>query len=363
MPRSPSPSTAHAACVAALADLEYEVACGATLDADVQAARRELREAVAATAPPPPSLPRPWGTLASPDFAALAESDARLRPFVRVGSDGRGRLDFANADAARALVCALLAASLSIDWWVPAGALVPPIAGRMEYIDAVERLVGQVAPDGVAVASADGDNDAPTTTHPLILDVGCGANLIYCLLAASRGWRAIGLDAHQAGLRGAADNLARNPRLAPSITLRAAPSPDFNAVGILQHGMRPEDPVIAATLCNPPFFEDAGARATTANSRSDYGGTPAETVCRGGEAAFVGRIVDDSVGVRGRCAWFSAMVGRKASLKPLRERLKGLTPPPATVRVVHMRQGRTARWVLAWSWWEVGRKRGRQEGE
>ena len=357
MPRSPSPTTAHTACVAALADLEYEVACGAGVDADVQAARRELREAVAASAPPRPP-PRPWGTLASPDFAALAERDARLRPYVRVNSDGRGRVDFSGADAAHALVSALLAASLSIDWWVPAGALVPPISGRMEYIDAVERLLGQVAPDGVVVASSDS-----ASQPPLILDIGCGANLIYCLLAAARGWRAIGLDAHEAGLRGASENLARNPRLAPSITLRSAPSPDFDAVGILQHGMRDGDPIIAATLCNPPFFEDAGAQATTANARSDYGGTPAETVCRGGEAAFVGRIVDDSVGVRDRCVWFSAMVGRKASLKPLRERLKGLTPSPATVRVVHMRQGRTARWVLAWSWWEVERKKRGREGE
>lgn len=352
-PNSPSPPSAHAACVAALADLEYELAHGATLDADVDAARRELRDAVAATAPPPPSPAPPWGSLAAPDFAVLAARDPRLAPYVTVdAATGRGRVDFANPAAARALVASLLAAAFSIDWWVPDGALVPPIAGRVEYLDAMARLVEQTRGRDAATLA--------TRPPPLILDVGCGANLIYCLLAAARGWRAIGLDAHEAGLRGAAENLARNPRLAPSITLRASPSPDFDAVGILGHGMCDDDDspaIIDATVCNPPFFETDAARAATANARSDYGGTPAETVCQGGETAFVGRMVRDSVALRGRCVWFSAMLGRKASLKPLRAQLAALTPPPATVRVVHMRQGRTARWVLAWSWLGEGRKR------
>lgn len=46
-------------------------------------------------------------------------------------------------------------------------------------------------------------------------------------------------------------------------------------------------------MCNPPFFEtmeEAGLNPKTA-----CGGTPEEMVCPGGEEAFIGRIIEDSV--------------------------------------------------------------------
>ena len=62
-----------------------------------------------------------------------------------------------------------------------------------------------------------------------VLDVGCGANLIYPLLgAALRGWRFVGSDVTGAALEAAARNAAANPHLAPLIDLRRvqAGSPD-----------------------------------------------------------------------------------------------------------------------------------------
>jgi len=54
-----------------------------------------------------------------------------------------------------------------------------------------------------------------------VLDVGCGANLIYPLLgAASAGWRFVGSDVTDAALDAAARNAAANPHLAPLIELR-----------------------------------------------------------------------------------------------------------------------------------------------
>ena len=54
-----------------------------------------------------------------------------------------------------------------------------------------------------------------------VLDVGCGANLIYPLLgAALRGWRFVGSDVTDAALEAAARNAAANPHLAPLIDLR-----------------------------------------------------------------------------------------------------------------------------------------------
>ena len=54
-----------------------------------------------------------------------------------------------------------------------------------------------------------------------VLDVGCGANLIYPLLgAALHGWRFVGSDVTDAALECAARNAAANPHLAPLIDLR-----------------------------------------------------------------------------------------------------------------------------------------------
>lgn len=98
-------------------------------------------------------------------------------------------------------------------------------------------------------------------------------------------------------------------------------------------------------MCNPPFFssmEEAGL-----NPRTACGGTAAEMVCPGGEAAFVARIIEDSVHLKHVIHWFTTMVGRKVTLKGLSAKLWALGV--ATVRTTEFVQGRTSRWGLAWS--------------
>ena len=54
-----------------------------------------------------------------------------------------------------------------------------------------------------------------------VLDIGCGANLIYPLLgAAMHGWAFVGADVTEAALEWAARNRAANPHLAPLIEVR-----------------------------------------------------------------------------------------------------------------------------------------------
>lgn len=53
------------------------------------------------------------------------------------------------------------------------------------------------------------------------IDVGCGANLIYCLLGAKLcEWYMLGLDISREARQGAERNLAANPELSPLIQLR-----------------------------------------------------------------------------------------------------------------------------------------------
>jgi 23S rRNA (adenine1618-N6)-methyltransferase len=51
--------------------------------------------------------------------------------------------------------------------------------------------------------------------------------------------------------------------------------------------------------------------------------------------------------IQGRIHWYTSMVGKKGTLRALRQRLQsvGVT----AVRTTELTQGRTSRWVLAWS--------------
>lgn len=60
-------------------------------------------------------------------------------------------------------------------------------------------------------------------------------------------------------------------------------------------------------------------------------------MCPGGEAAFVGAMVADSTVLRGRVHWYTAMLGRKASLKALRAALHRVRP--TALRTTEFAQG------------------------
>ena len=59
------------------------------------------------------------------------------------------------------------------------------------------------------------------------LDIGCGANLIYCLLGAKIcGWKMVGLDISEEAEQGAEENLAENPELLELIEVRISRQSD-----------------------------------------------------------------------------------------------------------------------------------------
>lgn len=66
-------------------------------------------------------------------------------------------------------------------------------------------------------------------------------------------------------------------------------------------------------------------------------GTDAEMVCPGGEVAFVGQMVMDSVVLRDTVHWYTSMVGKKSTLKTVKLLLRqhGAT----AVRTTELAQG------------------------
>ena len=357
------------------------------LRADLQAAAAEAESFLAPSGDDgddssPPSYTPTWAADPldpPPSFAALAAAPGAADLAAALAA-GRGRLDFTDPAAVRALTRATLTQSFGLAGWaLPDGALVPPVAARAAYLRRMGLIVGRGTPPPRRLA---------------VLDVGCGASLIFCLLAASPvfGWVATGLDVTAAALAGAAALLALNPALVGRVRLVAGEPPCPTADG----ASRPPPPILAPafegpgtssarydlSVCNPPFFESVAARAATAKSPGaphggGHAGTPAETVWpAGGEAGFVAQLAIESAAYAARVTWWSTMLGRKASVGGLRRVLAGLgaaalgsRPRPPEVRTFTLAEGggRTTRWVVAWSWTAEaeagqGRKRGREGG-
>lgn len=112
---------------------------------------------------------------------------------------------------------------------------------------------------------------------------------------------------------------------------------------LLSHPIYP----LRFTLCNPPFFaseeEALESRSTKPVGTSAPTCAPNEEVTRGGEVAFVSRLIDESAGKD--CTWFTSLVGKYASLAPLVRKAK----ESGNYALVRLQQARTVRWVLVWS--------------
>lgn len=107
------------------------------------------------------------------------------------------------------------------------------------------------------------------------------------------------------------------------------------------------------TMTNPPFYESEEAMLQSARrkNRPPYSactGSLTEMVVEGGEVAFVGRVLAESLVLRGRVQWYTAMLGFLSSVASLVCRLRehGIR----NYAVTEFAQGaKTRRWAVAWT--------------
>lgn len=302
--------------------------------------------------------PRNIYSIEKPDFMELSRLYPSLKPFLKMttvqtstaaaSSDEKSRrmsINFEDDDACRELVRVQLHHDFGIEWSLDAPYLVPPLANRLNYICWLDDVLSLW--------------NRCHTKRRCILDIGCGANLIYPLLVASYvGWRCFGCDVNGDALQVAARNRDANPDLAPLIHLRHVPmqpcqtpaaaaddDDEKNPKGIISSCIRDDDGEFDACMCNPPFFskeEDAGKNPKTA-----FGGMSMEMVYPGGEEAFIKNMIRDSAKHTTACTWFSSMVGKKSTMKMARKMIHDLGR--TVVRTTEFVQGKTSRWAIAWS--------------
>ena len=269
---------------------------------------------------------------APPDFARLARLDAGFAYHV-TWRGGSAQLDWGSEAALVELCRALLLHDFGVRWTLPAGRLIPTVPSRLNYLLWVEDLLA-LRPGGAPVVRG--------------VDVGTGASCIYPLLGcAALRWTWIATELDPASVDSARLNVSLNG-WEQKIEVREVEAPSDGAAEapVLAGVLRPDE-ACDFVLCNPPFYDVDEEAAGPAAGVASCGGTSGEQRCAGGEVGFVLRMIDDSAALRGQVRWYTSLLGRKASLKPL----LAAAHAAGACHVTHteIAQGNTSRWALGWS--------------
>jgi len=280
------------------------------------------------------------------NFRELIETSRELKPFVFVNQYGNESIDFADPDAVRLLNKALLKHFYGIKHWdIPANYLCPPIPGRADYIHYLADLL-----------SANNNGIVPRGEKVFGLDIGVGANCVYPIVGTKEfGWRFVGSDIDRKAIESAQNIVASNSILVNRVEVRLQPSSE----DIFRNILRPDE-WFDFTLCNPPFHSSA-EEAALGNKRKlrnlglqkgnkaslNFGGQNTELWCKGGEEAFLQRMVEQSAEVSTRCFWFTSLISKSSNLPSVHWALKNVNA--TEVQTIKMAQGQKVSRFVAWT--------------
>jgi len=178
---------------------------------------------------------------------------------------------------------------------------------------------------------------------------GTGASAIYPLIACrlSPNWQFVATDIDSVSLISAQSNIDRNSLSERIALLRADPTGP-----IMLPLTQDTNASFDFSMCNPPFYASAeevtqSAAAKELQPSAICTGTEVEMITPGGEEAFVGKMVSESVTLGQRCRWYTSMLGKQSSLTALVTLLR--THSVNNYALTELVQGHTRRWALAWS--------------
>lgn len=272
---------------------------------------------------------------------------------------GELSIDFAQANAVKALNAALLKYFYNIEHWdIPDGYLCPPIPGRSDYLHYINDLLQ---------SNSLTSNKAKHTG----LDIGTGANLIYPMLAKQLfDWKMVGTDIHDASLQWANQLIQANPKLRKYIKLRKQSNSQHIFKGIIQAHDK-----FDFCMCNPPFHRSAqdaqsGSLRKTKNlsrhrkkrerldnsnfhgseqkqnSQLNFSGQANELWCEGGEVGFIKQMLKESIEVKDHVIWFTCLVSKKESLVALKPLFAKSVVEE--IKIIEMAQGQKLSRFIAW---------------
>lgn len=280
------------------------------------------------------------------DLKQLIADSPGLAKFVKLNKYKDNSIDFADADAVKALNTAILKTHYGIEHWdIPQGYLCPPIPGRADYIHHIADLLARCH-----------DGKIPTGKTIRCLDVGVGASCIYPIIGITEyDWSFTGTEIDPVALESAIKIASTNAQLKRKLQLRLQENPKDIFKGILKKNDR-----FYLSICNPPFHASA-EEANMGNLRKmknlsggkvtetvlNFGGQSNELWCAGGEKKFVRKMITQSSHYPDSCLWYSTLVSKEANLKSIYKSLK--TVRAIKIETLPMGQGNKKSRIVAWT--------------
>ncbi|WP_380217054.1 23S rRNA (adenine(1618)-N(6))-methyltransferase RlmF [Jejudonia soesokkakensis] len=278
-------------------------------------------------------------------FKALIKTHQPLSAYVFINDHGTETIDFSTPEAVYNLNKALLKHHYKVtDWNIPAHYLCPPIPGRVDYLHYIKDLLSETASETVKG-----------------LDIGTGANAIYCLLGAQAfNWKMVGCDIDINAVASAIENVNATEGLSEKIEIRHQNDNAHIFKGIIK-----PDEYFDFTVCNPPFYpsEEAATKETLRKLRNlsedkiafktkkdvllNFGGQSHELWCNGGEALFIKRMIKQSVSYKNQVGIFTTLVSNASNLNKLYKQLDKLK---ATHQTIKMSIGNKISHLLVWNY-------------
>ncbi|SOD13040.1 23S rRNA (adenine(1618)-N(6))-methyltransferase RlmF [Pedobacter xixiisoli] len=288
------------------------------------------------------------------DFNSLKIALPELSEFVSINKYGDESIDFSNPKAVKTINKALLKHFYQIDFWdIPEGYLCPPIPGRADYIHYAADLL-----------ASSNEQHIPKGKKIKVLDIGVGANCVYPIIGHQEyGWQFVGSDIDDIAVKSAKNIVEVNNTLTKSIEIRLQTS----KADIFKSLIRKEEK-FDLTICNPPFHasaEEANAGSQRknrnlgnknyANPVLNFGGKNTELWTKGGEIAFIGKMIDDSKLFKNQCLWFTSLVSKSENLGGIYAMLN--RAEVAEVRTSEMSTGNKITRIVAWTFMDEAQQK------
>ena len=280
------------------------------------------------------------------DLKRLAKHYAALQEYIVLNPTGAETIDFSSSSAVYALNKAMLLADFKLeDYHLPTGYLIPPIPGRLDYLLHVRDFLSEKF--NIAVDDK---------LHGL--DIGTGANGIYCILAAQHfNWTMVGTESDAKAIEIAKANRHHTKALHDKVELRHQENKRFLFETIIQ-----SQELFDFTICNPPFhsskeeairgslrkFKNLGGATDKKELSLNFEGQANELWCNGGEALFIKRLIKESILFKDQVKVFSSLVAKADNLPKIEKQLK---KAKANYHIIPMEQGNKKTRCILW-WFE-----------
>ena len=280
------------------------------------------------------------------DLKRLAKHYTTLQKYIVLNPSGEETIDFSSSSAVYELNKAILLADFKLaDYHLPIGYLIPPIPGRLDYLLYIRDFF-------IEKFSLDADSILRG------LDIGAGANGIYCVLGAQHfNWTMVGTESDAKATEIAIANLKYTKGLQDKIEIRHQENKSFLFKNMIQSNEQ-----FDFTVCNPPFhssreeavrgslrkLKNLGGATNKQELSLNFEGQANELWCNGGEALFIKRLIRESVLFKNQVKVFTSLIAKADNLPKIEKQLK---KAKANYHIIPMHQGNKKSRIIAW-WFE-----------